>query len=67
MEVTINQQKHVFTNDVNLQQVIAYLYPSPPKGIAVAVNQEIITKSHWPSHALQPNDHITIITATQGG
>ena len=36
-------------------------------GIAVAVNQQIITKTNWTSTVLKENDEILIIKATQGG
>jgi sulfur carrier protein len=36
-------------------------------GIAVAVNQRIISKSDWVSHVLSPNDAILVIVATKGG
>ena len=37
------------------------------KGIAVAVNQEVVSKIHWDQKKLQENDNILIIQATQGG
>lgn len=36
-------------------------------GIAVAVNNQIITKSNWASTLLIENDEVLIIQATQGG
>lgn len=37
------------------------------RGIAVAVNEEVIPRNAWASHTLNENDSILIITATQGG
>ncbi len=37
------------------------------EGIAIAINNQIITKSDWKSTALTENDKILIIQATQGG
>jgi sulfur carrier protein len=37
------------------------------KGIAVAVNEEVITRKDWPATDLQPNDSILVIKAAQGG
>ena len=37
------------------------------KGIAIAVNQTVISKSEWNKTQLKENDNITIIKATQGG
>ncbi|WP_407267684.1 sulfur carrier protein ThiS [Tenacibaculum maritimum] len=36
-------------------------------GIAIAVNNVIITKKNWSLQLLQSNDDILIISATQGG
>ncbi|GGZ17334.1 hypothetical protein GCM10007049_07270 [Echinicola pacifica] len=37
------------------------------RGIAIAINDEVIPKNHWEDHALKENDQILIIKATQGG
>jgi len=37
------------------------------KGIAVAVNNKVISKLRWDAFQLTENDTITIIRATQGG
>ncbi len=38
-----------------------------PHGIAVAVNDAVVPRAEWLTHAVQPQDRITIIRATQGG
>ena len=37
------------------------------KGIAVAINEQVITRKDWPATPLQPNDSILVIKAAQGG
>ena len=37
------------------------------KGIAVAINNEVIPKTQWDQYSLNENDKVTIIRATQGG
>jgi len=37
------------------------------KGVAVAVNNEVISKSSWEIFNLKEADQVTVITATQGG
>ncbi|MFT6748033.1 MAG: sulfur carrier protein [Glaciecola sp.] len=39
----------------------------PQNGIAIAINQQIITKNNWGTTSLNNNDEILIIKATQGG
>ena len=36
-------------------------------GIAIAVNNQIISKSNWKSTLLIENDNVLLIQATQGG
>ena len=37
------------------------------KGIAIAVNEFVVSKANWTNFKLTENDKILIITATQGG
>lgn len=37
------------------------------KGVAIAVNQEVIPRSMWASTSLTAGDRIEILTAAQGG
>jgi len=39
----------------------------PKSGIAIAVNEVVISKTKWSHYTLKENDKILIITATQGG
>lgn len=37
------------------------------RGVAVAVNDEVVPKRRWDESTLQPGDRVEIIRATQGG
>jgi sulfur carrier protein len=39
----------------------------PPRGIAVAVNGEVVRRVDWPQHILTQGDRIDVLTAAQGG
>ncbi|MBG6235280.1 sulfur carrier protein [Pedobacter sp. CAN_A7] len=67
MEVTVNQQSYSVSENCSLQHMIDHVLVVPVNGIAIAVNQEIIVKSDWPSYVLKAGDQLTIIKATQGG
>jgi sulfur carrier protein len=67
MEITVNQQHYSVSDTCCLQQMLDTVLLRPAKGIAIAVNQEIISKTNWQTCQLQPGDSITIIKATQGG
>ena len=49
-------------NDLLVEQAYA-----EQKGIAVAVNNVVVTKLNWSQYKLNNNDKITIIKASQGG
>jgi sulfur carrier protein len=56
--------------DVPAGQSVAELiseYSDRTTGIAVAVNQNVLTRSEWAQTALQPGDRVEIVSATQGG
>ena len=66
MNLTFNDQL-IETDSVTLAELLEEKALIAKTGIAVAVNQEVVPKSLWPKKALQSNDSILIITATQGG
>lgn len=67
MTLVVNQTPQPYEGDPQLQALLIQLGKAEQNGIAVAVNNTVIPKAQWPSHILHDNDHITIITATQGG
>ncbi|MHA4894248.1 sulfur carrier protein ThiS [Pedobacter sp. PWIIR3] len=67
MEITVNQQNYSVSEACSLQQLLDTVLALPAKGIAIAVNQEIIARHNWETHILCPLDNLTIIKATQGG
>ena len=64
--VKINDHEHQFAEATPLSTAIASI-KIEQKGIAIAINQNIITKSEWANTPLRDNDNILIIKATQGG
>jgi sulfur carrier protein len=68
MELLLNQEKrHFDLESFTIQQLLDIEIPQKQKGIAVAVNNTVISKSDWNSYHLNPNDQVLIISATQGG
>lgn len=56
--------------DVPVGRSVAELveeYSDRTTGIAVAVNQTVLTRTEWAGTALQPGDRVEIVSATQGG
>ena len=48
---------------LELIQIIAI----EPKGLAVAVNDALVSRTKWDVYILAPNDRVTLIRAAQGG
>lgn len=68
MELFINHQKKSFAEKFpSLEALILSEVSKAPKGIAVAVNNQIVPRDRWATTTLQQKDKILIITATQGG
>ncbi|MEN0053439.1 MAG: sulfur carrier protein ThiS [Mucilaginibacter sp.] len=67
MEITVNQQLYTIPDGCTVQTLLSDVLGKPAKGLAVAINQTIVSKSLWQTASLSNGDHIMIITATQGG
>lgn len=64
--VNVNNTAYKLEEQSSLQDVIQHLNINED-GIAVAINQSIITKTDWQITRLSNNDNVLIIQATQGG
>ncbi|MDP4209058.1 MAG: sulfur carrier protein ThiS [Bacteroidota bacterium] len=67
MNVFVNNQLQDIPFGMPLSDLLSQLNIFEAKGIAVAVNDEIVFKHQWDSHQLCENDKLTVIRATQGG
>ena len=66
MNITVNHETKTLAEATSLDQLLGDLKIST-QGIAVAINNQIITKTQWGNTPLHENDNVTIIQATQGG
>lgn len=67
MEVFVNNQLKQLTRETSLQRLLLEFGFEESRGIAVAVNEQVVPKPQWNSYLLGDRDSITIIRATQGG
>lgn len=68
MKIRINNVDHVIAkDDVALTEVIAILKLNSNKGLAMAIDNKVISKKEWDSTLLKEGNSITVIKATQGG
>ena len=66
INIKVNNTIHQFQAASSLATILNEL-EIVTNGIAVAVNQNIITKTNWSTKALNEGDEVLIIKATQGG
>ena len=46
---------------------VAELVGEPRRGLAVAVNGEVVPRAGWPRTMLRDGDRVEVLTAAQGG
>lgn len=67
MEVLVNNQSIQAPDSCTLDKLMPLLGISDARGIAIAVNEQVIAKANWLTYTLSPADKIMLIKATQGG
>ena len=65
ISVVVNEVRRVFEGE-RLDVLLGEL-SVPPKGIAVAVNGEVVRRVDWAGHRLADGDVVDVLTAAQGG
>ncbi|MEP2057467.1 MAG: sulfur carrier protein ThiS [Maribacter litoralis] len=66
IHIKVNDAPKKITETTTLEEIIKELDISV-NGIAVAVNENIVSKVTWGNKTLTENDEVLIIRATQGG
>ena len=67
MQIIYNNQRKEINDKSPVQHLLDEWIGEKQKGIAVAVNGEVIPKTNWSTHLLNNNDEVLLIKATQGG
>ncbi len=67
MVLFINNQKKEFSDRLSIVQLVQNLQLQSGRGLALAVNDQVVPKSEWETFSLNELDKVTIIRATQGG
>jgi sulfur carrier protein len=65
MKIKLNGQERE-TKAATVAELLQELGWSPV-GVAVAINQSVVTRGAHPTHQIEENDEIEIIRAVQGG
>ena len=68
MRIILNGNEETVQDGITVQDLLTKSQSDPlAKGIAVAVNAEVMSREAWPTVVLSSGDRIEIIHAVQGG
>lgn len=67
MNIRLNDQPRTVPTGATLLDLLRELALAERKGMAVAINDNIVPRAAWPVHALAESDRVLVIQATQGG
>ena len=66
--VSVNGDAMTVPEGSMISDVVARLLDGvEPKGVAVAVDRDVIPRSEWPTNPVRPGAPIEIVTAAAGG
>lgn len=66
MRLTINGKDQIFTDTLNLAQLIEQLGMKGDR-VAVELNREIVSRSQWAETSLKDGDRLEIVNFVGGG
>ncbi len=66
MRLTVNGTFREVTGDLSVGALVAEL-TGAQRGVAVAVNGEVVPRSTWATAGLRDGDRVEVLTAAQGG
>ncbi|NEA36837.1 sulfur carrier protein ThiS [Streptomyces sp. SID13031] len=66
MNVLVNGSTEQIEAGTTVSEVVAR-WAKSPTGVAVAVNEAVVTRTEWPGTTLADGDRVEIVTAVQGG
>ena len=67
MTVFVNNEPRELSTPSTLQDMLAACQIQSVRGLAIAVNNQVIARASWEKHILRSNDKITLIRASKGG
>jgi sulfur carrier protein len=66
--ITVNGQPRETRDGAAVAEVVTELMGAPEaRGVAVAVNGEVVPRAAWATTTVTAGDRVEVLTATQGG
>ncbi len=66
MELTVNGVGRSVPDGVTVADLVREVTPQQ-RGVAVAVNGEVVPRTGWPATVLRGGDRVEVLSAAQGG
>ena len=66
LSIQVNGEDRSFLSGTTVAQVVSGTSPAP-RGIAVALNGEVLSRSLWPKTEVRQDDRIEVLTVAPGG
>ncbi|MGV9215801.1 sulfur carrier protein ThiS [Micromonospora sp. RB23] len=66
MELTVNGAGRSVAGGASVADLVRDVAPHQ-RGVAVAVNGEVVPRAGWPATVLRDGDRVEVLTAAQGG
>ncbi|MBU2707577.1 sulfur carrier protein ThiS [Zooshikella marina] len=66
LNISVNDVPRQLYNPCSIIELLVLL-EQPEKGVAVAINTNIICRSQWRQYQLQENDQVVVFKAIAGG
>jgi len=67
MTVYVNNEPREISAPSTLQDMLATCEVPSVRGLAIAVNNQVIARATWDHHPLRPGDRVMLIRASKGG
>ncbi len=67
MNIFVNDKAQEVNTQANIGDLLTSLNLASQKGIAIAINNNVIPRTEWNTHTLREEDKVMLIRATQGG
>jgi sulfur carrier protein len=68
MELFLNGEPATVAPNATVADVIAQMgHDTAARGVAVALNGEVVPRAEWPSRTVSAHDRVEVLTAVGGG
>ncbi|MDR0353018.1 MAG: sulfur carrier protein ThiS [Opitutaceae bacterium] len=67
MTILVNDQPREIASGLTVEELVRDLGLAGRKGIAIAINDEVVPRASWTTRRLASGERVLVIRATQGG